>query len=87
MKESWYILRHQIIVTANPVVSGLLGLRVRISPVAYVFVFYECCVLLSRGLYEGPFPCPEESYRTRGVSECDREASMLRRLRATRVRS
>jgi hypothetical protein len=50
-----------------------------------VFVSCECCVLQGRDLYEGPIPCPEESYQIRGVSEYDREASIMRRLRPTGV--
>jgi len=28
-----------------------------------MFVFCECCVLSGRGVYDGPIPRPEESYR------------------------
>ena len=28
-------------------------------------VFCECCVLSARGLCDGPFPIPKESYRVR----------------------
>jgi hypothetical protein len=53
--------------------SRLLGLRVRILPRAWMSVCCECCVLLGRGLCDGsPTEC--------GVSECDREASSMRRL-------
>jgi hypothetical protein len=31
------------------------------------------CVLLGRGLCDGPIPRPEESYRLWCVSECDQE--------------
>jgi coenzyme F420-reducing hydrogenase gamma subunit len=39
----------------------------------------ECCVLSGRGLCVGLITRPEESYRVRCVSECDREASTMRR--------
>ena len=38
----------------------------------------ECCVLSRRGLCVGLITRPEESYRC-GVSECDREASTMKR--------
>ena len=43
--------------------SGLLGLRVRIPPGAWMSVYCECCVLSGRGLCDGSIPRPEESYR------------------------
>jgi hypothetical protein len=46
---------------------------------------FECCVLSGRGLGFGLIPRPEESYRMCGVSQCDREASMMRRPWPTRV--
>jgi hypothetical protein len=36
-------------------------------------------VLSGRGLCDGPITRPEESYRVWCVSECDREASIMRR--------
>ena len=40
----------------------------------------ECCVLSGRGPCVELIPRPEESYRMRCVlSECDREASIMRR--------
>jgi hypothetical protein len=42
---------------------GLLGLRVRIPPGAWMSVSYECCVLSGRGLYVGLITRPEESHR------------------------
>jgi hypothetical protein len=53
----------------------LLGLQVRISPGAWMFVSWEYCALSGRGLCEGPIPRPEESYRIWCV--CDREASIM----------
>jgi hypothetical protein len=44
----------------------------------------ECCVLSGRGLCVGLITRPEESYRMCGVSECDREASTMRRPWPTR---
>jgi hypothetical protein len=41
----------------------LLGLRVRIPPVAWMPVCCECCVLSGRGVCEGLITSPEESYR------------------------
>jgi hypothetical protein len=49
----------------------LLGLRVRIPPGAWMFVSCTVFVLSGRGLYDGPIPRPEESYRLWCVSECD----------------
>jgi hypothetical protein len=43
--------------------ARLLGLRVRIPPGAWMFVFCESCVLSGRGVYDWPIPRPEESYR------------------------
>jgi hypothetical protein len=39
----------------------------------------ECCVLSGRGLCVGLITRPEDSYRMWRVSECDREASIMRR--------
>jgi hypothetical protein len=44
----------------------------------------ECCVLSGRGLCVGPITRPEQSYRVWCVSECDREASRMRRPWPTR---
>jgi hypothetical protein len=44
----------------------------------------ECCVLSGRGLCVGLITRPEGSYRLRGVSECDRKASIMRRPWPTR---
>jgi hypothetical protein len=41
----------------------LLGLWVRITHVAWMFVCCECCVLLGRGLCDGLITRTEESYR------------------------
>jgi hypothetical protein len=43
------------------VVARLLGLRIRIPPVAWFFSC-ECCVLSGRGLCDGPVTGSEESY-------------------------
>jgi len=40
-----------------------LGMRFRLPPGAWVLICCECCVLLGRGLCDGPITCPEESYR------------------------
>jgi hypothetical protein len=39
----------------------------------------ECCVLSGRGLCVELITRPEESFRVWCVSECDREASAMRR--------
>jgi len=39
----------------------------------------ECCVLSGRGLCDGPFTRPEESYRLWCVVVCDLETSRMRR--------
>jgi len=46
-------------------------------------VSYGCCVLSGRGLCVGPITCPESPAEC-GVSECDREASIVRRPWPTR---
>jgi hypothetical protein len=38
----------------------------------------ECCVLSGRGLCEGPVTRPQEPCRVWCVSECDREATIIR---------
>jgi len=43
--------------------ARLLGLRVRIPPVAWMSVSCECCVLSGRGLCDELITRPEESYR------------------------
>jgi len=42
--------------------ASLLGLRVRISPETCSFVCSECCVLLDRGLCDGPITRPKKSW-------------------------
>jgi len=58
--------------------ARLLGLRVRIPPVEWMFVCCECCVLSGRGLCDRLITRPEESYRACVVPECDHEASIMR---------
>jgi hypothetical protein len=60
------------------VCGRLLRLRVQITPVAWMSVCYECCVLSGRGLCFGLITRPEESYRVWCVSGCDGVASVLR---------
>jgi hypothetical protein len=43
--------------------ARLLGLRIRISPGAWMSVSRECCGLSGGGLCDGPITRPEESYR------------------------
>jgi hypothetical protein len=61
--------------------TRLLGLRVRIPPMAWMFASCECCVLSGRGLCDGPITRPEESYRLCCVTVCDLETSRMRRLK------
>jgi hypothetical protein len=58
--------------------TRLLGLWVRILPGAWMFVSCQCCVLSGKGLCVGLISRPEECYRLWCVSECDREASIIR---------
>ena len=50
-------------------------------------VSVECCVLLSRGLWDGLITSPVKSYRLRCVVVCDLEASRMRRPRPELGRS
>jgi len=59
-------------------VARLQGLRFRIPPGAWMSVSYGCCVFSGRDLCVGPITCPE-CPAERGVSECDREAWIMRR--------
>jgi hypothetical protein len=59
--------------------ARLLGLCVRIPSGAWMSVSCQCCVLSRRGLCDGLVTRPEESYRLWCVSECDCEASIMRR--------
>jgi hypothetical protein len=47
--------------------ARLLGLWVRIQPVAWMFISCEGCLLTDRGPCDGPITHPEESYRMRYV--------------------
>ena len=51
--------------------AGLLKLRVRISPGAWMSVCCECCVLSDRSLCDELITRPEESYRMWRVVVCD----------------
>jgi hypothetical protein len=55
--------------------AGIAGLN---PAGAWMSVSCECCVLSGRGLCVGLITSPEKSYRY-GVSECDCEASIMRR--------
>jgi hypothetical protein len=44
------------------VAARLLGLLFRIPPGALISACCECCVLLGRGLCDGPIPRPEDRY-------------------------
>jgi hypothetical protein len=58
-------------------------LWVRIPPGVWMSVSCECCLLSGRCLCVGLITRPEKSYRV-WLSECDREASTLRRPWSTR---
>jgi len=53
-------------------VARLLGLRVRVPPRAKMSVYCECCLVSGRGFWVQSSPTEW------GVSECDREASVMR---------
>jgi hypothetical protein len=59
-------------------VAGLLGSWLRIPPGTWMSVCCECCVLSGRDLCFGLITRKEEFYRV-CVSECDREALIVRR--------
>jgi hypothetical protein len=63
--------------------ARLLEMRVRIPPGAWMSVSYECCVLSGRGLCVGLITRPESRTEC-GVSECDHEASIIRKFWPTR---
>jgi hypothetical protein len=56
----------------------ILRLLVRISPGAWMFVYYECCEVSGRGLCDELIARPEESYRLWCVVVCDLETPWLR---------
>jgi hypothetical protein len=57
--------------------AGLLGLRIRILPRAWMRDFCECCVLSGRGQWVGLIARPEESYWLWCVLG-EREASIMK---------
>jgi len=59
--------------------SRLLRTWVRNPPEAWMFVCYDCCVLLGRGLCDELITRPEGSYRLWCVVVCDLETSRMRR--------
>jgi hypothetical protein len=64
--------------------ARLLALWVRIPPAAWMSVSCECCVLSGRGLCVGADHSPRGVLENYGVSECDREVSVMRRPWPTR---
>jgi hypothetical protein len=69
----------------GPAATRYLGFRVRILPGAQMSVPYECCVLSSSGLWDGPIPRPEESYRVWHVWMWYLETSTMRRTRTMSI--
>ena len=59
--------------------SGLLGLRLRVPPGAWLSVCCDSCVLSGRGLCDKLITRPEESYQLWCVVLCDLETSRMRR--------
>ena len=51
----------------------------KIPPGAWIFVYFECCVLSDRGLCDELITRPQESYRLWCVFVCDLETSWMRR--------
>jgi hypothetical protein len=86
LTELWVHSQWQHGLRCGSAAALLLGLWVRIPPGAWMSVSCECCVLSGRGLCDGLVPRPKESYRARArVTECDHEASKMRRPRPTRA--
>jgi hypothetical protein len=65
-------------IRSGSAVAGLLELRVRFPSEAGIFVSSECCVLSGIRLATG-WSLIQRSPTECGVSECDREALILRR--------
>jgi hypothetical protein len=65
-------------------IKGTNRIGKKIPRGAWMSVSCECCVLSGRDLCDGLITLPEESYRV-CVSECDREASKMRRPWPTRA--
>jgi hypothetical protein len=66
--------------------SSLAGIAGSNPNEAWMSVSCECRVLSGRGLCVGLITRTEESYRLWCVSQCDREAAIMRRLQSTRRR-
>ena len=62
-----------------PVAARLLRLLVRIPLGAWMSVYYECCVLSGRGLYNALITRPQESYGLWCVVVCELENSRMMR--------
>jgi hypothetical protein len=77
-KALWDISIARVIIHTLNAAVLLLGLWIRIPPGAWISVSFECCVLSGRGLCDGLITRPGESYRLWCVSECDREAAIMR---------
>ena len=55
----------------TPVVAGLLVLRVRIPPGAWMCLSFECCVVPGREVFASGWLLVQKSPTVCGVSECD----------------
>jgi hypothetical protein len=58
--------------------ARFLGLRVLISPRAWMFIFCECCALSCRVVSASGCSLVQRSTTECGVSECGREPSIMR---------
>jgi len=63
----------------TPVVEGLLVLRVRIPPGAWMSLSFECCVVSGRKVSASGWLLVQRSPTVCGVSECDRGALIIKR--------
>ena len=86
--QTWYILQISFTICGSQWSRGLrrvsetaqlLGLPVRIPQGTWMSIFCKCCVLSGRSLCASGWSLVQRSPTDSGVSECDREASIMRR--------
>jgi hypothetical protein len=65
-------IQHNQIAT-NRTTINVCQLNVGFPPGTWMFVYFKCCVLSGRGIFVGPIPRPEESYRVWWDCVCDLE--------------